>query len=88
MDIAIPAMSKTAFERITGILIINQNYDKSWRSDSAKPLSRNGLLAVNLDKTGEYLVSFNYVPISFYAGLGVSMVTLVLMIYYLGYRKV
>ncbi len=65
------------------ILIINQNYDKYWRSDSTKPTSHNGLLAINLNKRGEYLVQFNYVPISFYAGLGVSFITLFFMIYYL-----
>ncbi len=64
-------------------LIINQNYDKYWRSDLVKPSSHNGLLAINLDKRGEYLIKFNYVPISFYAGLGVSLATLVFMIYYL-----
>lgn len=66
-----------------GTLIINQNYDKSWRSDLVKPSSHNGLLAVNLNKRGEYLVKFNYVPISFYAGLGVSLITLIFSIYYL-----
>lgn len=64
-------------------LIVNQNYDKYWRSNLAKPFGHNGLLAINLNKRGEYLVKFNYVPISFYAGLGVSLVTLVFIIYYL-----
>ena len=61
-------------------LIINQNYDKSWKSDLVKPSSYNGLLAINLDKRGEYLVKFNYVPVSFYAGLGVSLATLIFLI--------
>lgn len=62
------------------MLIINQNYDKYFRSDSGKPISHNGLLAINLQRKGAYEVKFNYVPLSFYLGLGMSLITLLYMI--------
>jgi len=62
-------------------LIINQNYDKYWRSDLGKPISHYGLLALNLDKKGDYEVKFSYVPLSFYLGLVVSLITLTYIIY-------
>jgi hypothetical protein len=65
------------------ILIINQNYDKYWRSSLSRPINNNGLLAVNLDKEGEYLVKFDYVPSSFYFGLVVTLITFIFIIYYL-----
>lgn len=74
----------TVFEPDT--LIINQNYDKYWKSDLYTPRSYNGLLAVNLDKKGDYPVKFVYVPLSFYLGLGVSLITLLSIIYYLRKR--
>ena len=65
-------------------LIINQNYDKSWRSNIDKPINYNGLLALNLEKSGEYAVKFIYVPLSFYLGLNVSLIALIFIICYLG----
>ncbi|MFH1458395.1 MAG: hypothetical protein ABIG31_04430 [Candidatus Omnitrophota bacterium] len=67
-------------------LIINQNYDKSWRTNLGRPKNYNGLLALDLDKKGEYLVSFTYRPVSFILGLVVSLVTLIsMMIYWLSW---
>ncbi len=64
-------------------LVINQNYDKYWKSSPSKPIAHNNLLALKLDKTGEYLINFNYVPVSFYVGLGVSIFTLLMILCYL-----
>lgn len=64
------------------ILIINQNYDKYWASDKGKPSDANGLLGLPL-KEGEYLVTFAYIPVSFYVGLVLSIITAVGMIYLL-----
>lgn len=63
-------------------LIINQNYDKYWKSDIVNPISHNGLLALKLDKKGEYLVNFNYVPLSFYIGWAISYLTLIFAFYF------
>lgn len=64
-------------------LIINQNYDKSWKSNLRVAKSYDGLLAIDLDKKGNYLVKFIYVPLSFYLGLGGSLITLIFVIFYL-----
>lgn len=65
------------------LLVINQNYDKYWNSNFTKPLSYNGLLAVNLNQKGAYIVKFVYVPISFYLGLILSIITFVFFVFYL-----
>lgn len=62
-------------------LIINQNYDTYWRSDITKPISQNGLLAVKLNKTGEYLVKFNYVPVRLFVGRAINLASLLVIIY-------
>ena len=64
-------------------LIINQNYDKSWRSNQGRPKNHLGLLAMDLDQKGVYLASFTYVPASFILGLAVSLATLTGMFLYL-----
>ena len=58
---------------------------KKYITNLGRSISRGGLLAINLDKKGDYLVKFTYVPISFYTGLVVSLITLIFMIYY--FRK-
>ncbi len=63
-------------------LVINQNFDKSWRSSLSKPVDHQGLLAVELDKEGEYSVTFTYVPLIFYLGLCVSLASLVFLVYW------
>lgn len=62
-------------------LIINQNYNKYWRC-AIMPIDYNGFLALKLNKTGAYLIEFNYVPLGFYLGLGISLVTLFFIIGY------
>lgn len=64
-------------------LIINQNYDKSWRVNPGRLRDVNGLLAVDLDKPGEYFVQLAYIPVSFIFGLAVSLATLTGLIFYL-----
>lgn len=65
------------------ILVINQNCDAHWRSNIIKPFDYNGLLAVNLTRTGEYQVKFIYLPLSFYLGLNVSLITFMFIIGFL-----
>ena len=64
------------------VLVINQNYDKYWKSDYANTINHNGLLAIKLDKTGDSEIKFNYVPVSFYLGLAVSLGTVILIVYW------
>jgi hypothetical protein len=62
-------------------LIINQSYDKYWKAGSSKPISHKGLLALPLDKKGNYKVNFSYMPISFYLGLIISLATFIYIIH-------
>jgi len=64
-------------------LVVNQNYDKSWRSTFRPLKEHDGLLAMTLDEKGEYFVQLTYVPLSFIAGLAVSLVTFILILVYL-----
>ena len=63
-----------------GILVFNQNYHRDWRTDTGTLANREGLLAVELDGGGEVSVRLLYVPRSFYIGLSVSTVTLMLIL--------
>ena len=69
------------------ILVINQNYDKYWRSSPSKPISIKGLLAVKLEKKGTYQVTLTYHPLTFYLGLCVSMAALIFIIYSLCFSR-
>jgi hypothetical protein len=64
-------------------LIVNQNYDKSWKSDLFTTANYNGLLAMKLEKKGEYLVQLTYLPLSLCVGLIVTSITLIFIIFYL-----
>jgi len=70
-----------------GTLVINQNYHSGWRAKGGSVFNHDGLLALNLDKTGIYKVRFTYVPLDFYFGMIISVVTLAFSCYYLLYRK-
>ena len=64
-------------------LVLNQNYEKSWKSGFGTTRSESGLLAIDLSREGEYLVPFSYLPFSFYLGLAVSLLAAGLMLFYL-----
>ena len=68
-------------------LIINQNYHESWRTNVGKIANHKGLLAVVLDGPGDYKIRLTYVPLEFYLGLAVSMVSLLLAYYFLIYKR-
>jgi hypothetical protein len=69
------------------ILIINQNYHKSWRTNTGKLSDHNGLLAVALDKPGDYMIQLTYVPLEFYRGLVISILSLLLAYFFLAHKR-
>jgi hypothetical protein len=71
-----------------GTLVINQNFHGAWRSSSFKIKDHQGLLAMDVDKKGEYLISLTYLPWSFYGGFAVSLLTLTAGLLYLRKSKV
>jgi hypothetical protein len=56
-------------------LVINQNFQKGWRTSRGTITCQDGLLAVDLPPGG-YALSVWYRPLSFTLGMGVSIVTL------------
>lgn len=68
-------------------LVINQNYDKYWKSNLLKPINYNGLLAFKISQKGFYLIKLVYVPLSFYLGLGISLATFIFILKQLLIKK-
>ena len=59
-----------------GTLIINQNYHRDWHTNWGELFNKDGLIALRLLKTGSYTVHLRYISRSFYAGLGISILSL------------
>jgi hypothetical protein len=70
-----------------GTLVINQNYHKSWRASLGRVGSYQGLLAAELQKTGEYEVILTYVPVDFYAGLVISVIAIACLFALFKFKK-
>jgi hypothetical protein len=62
--------------RAAAFLVINQNFHGDWHTDRGRVLNLDGLLAVRLPETGQYVVHLRYHPRSFYAGLAVTISSL------------
>ncbi|RKY37093.1 MAG: hypothetical protein DRP78_01995 [Candidatus Omnitrophota bacterium] len=61
-------------------LVINQNFDQRWQVRAGKIHNYHGLLSVKVDKFGKYKVVLSYVPIDFWVGLSISIMSLVCLI--------
>ncbi|MFQ5810994.1 MAG: hypothetical protein ACE5JM_15355, partial [Armatimonadota bacterium] len=60
-----------------GTVVVNQNLHPGWRSSEGEVLSHEGLLAIGkLPARGRRTVRLRYVPVPFYVGLAVSLLTL------------
>lgn len=62
--------------RTPDIAIINQNYHDSWHTNHGELFNMNGLLALQLNETGSYQITLHYIPLSFYLGLSISILSL------------
>jgi len=62
-------------------LVINQNFDKDWHSDRGTILEQEGLIALRLNDTGRYQITLHYFPRSFFVGLAISMLSLIMLIF-------
>jgi hypothetical protein len=63
------------------ILVINQNFSPCWRTDYGTLLSRKGLLAIKIDRGGEFKIKLTYLPKSFLLGLSVSICSAVFFLF-------
>ena len=61
------------------ILVINQNYDRYWRSSRGEVVEVDGLLALRLTESGEYEVSLVYLPSWLYLGLAISTLSITVL---------
>jgi hypothetical protein len=59
-----------------GTLIINQNFHRDWHVDHGTLSDYEGRLALRLQETGNYEIHLRYRPRSFYAGLVVTILSL------------
>lgn len=66
--------------RTPGRLVVNQNHHRGWKSDHGQTISENGLLAVQLPKTGAYDVRFRFSPASFWWGLDLTVLSFLICI--------
>lgn len=63
-----------------GTLIINQNFHRDWHTDRGQLLDRAGLLAIRLEETGNYTIHLRYYPRAFFAGMAVTISSLLALI--------
>lgn len=57
-------------------LIINQNYDRNWKTDTGRLLGVEGLLAVEGIPPGEHTVKLSYEPVAFRLGGAITCLSL------------
>jgi len=66
-------------------LVINQNYDKYWKTDRGEIINNNGLLAVKFDDAVNSKICLQFRPNIFFMGAIISIITLLgSLIYMLG----
>jgi hypothetical protein len=63
------------------VLVINQNFHRDWHTNRGKLLDRGGRLALQLEETGKYAIHLRYHPRGFYAGLAVTISSLLALVW-------
>ncbi|MFH1665094.1 MAG: hypothetical protein ABIA77_02995 [Candidatus Omnitrophota bacterium] len=60
------------------ILVVNQNYDRDWHSKTGEVINMDGLLGIHVNSPCKGEITFRYRPLTFYCGLAVSLVGLMI----------
>jgi len=69
-------------------LVINQNYHRDWHTDKGEIVNKYGLIALKLNEIGSYKIHLRYISRSFYIGLAISILNLLVIIFFCWtYRK-
>ncbi|MDP8223864.1 MAG: hypothetical protein P9L99_10930 [Candidatus Lernaella stagnicola] len=76
IDIAANTIAIEAETSRPTLLVINQNHDPGWRTDTGALTSHAGLLAVNLTAPGRQRVELCFRPPMFYLGLVIMLTSL------------
>ncbi len=66
--------------RKSDILVINQNYHKDWHTDHGMIFNKDGLIALQLNEPGSYDVTLHCIPRSFFTGLIISILSLIVLV--------
>jgi len=62
-------------------VVVNQNYHVSWRCSAGRVVHEKGLVAVDLDRTGEYRIEFAFEPWDLRVGIAITLGTAALAVY-------
>jgi hypothetical protein len=65
------------------MLVINQNFDRSWKSDRGIIENYNGLISLRLNRTENGLVQLTYSPKIIFVGFGISLIAFFSSLYFL-----
>ena len=60
-------------------LVVNQNYHRDWHTNRGELFNRAGLIALRLPEAGSYTIHLRYYARSFYAGLTISIFSLLVL---------
>jgi len=63
-----------------GDVLINQNFSPWWRANAGRLIPRQGLLCVAGVTEGEHHIVLKYQPATFYAGAGISLISLLILL--------
>ena len=65
----------------SGIVVLNQNYNKSWYSSQYQLFSYNGLIGIRVDSSGHHAIKLQYSHRNLIAGAIVSLFSIVVACY-------
>ncbi|MFC1752194.1 hypothetical protein ACFL96_02225 [Thermoproteota archaeon] len=68
-------------------IIVNQNYESSWVASEGMVKEKNGLILLEVDGSGLKEIVLSYHPKIFYVSLFVTLISLLVSIYLVGYNK-
>ncbi|MFH2136968.1 MAG: YfhO family protein [Candidatus Omnitrophota bacterium] len=63
------------------ILLINQKFADGWKTNFGKIKSYQGIIAVEFKESGNYSLRLQFVPISFFAGFAISIISLAIALF-------
>lgn len=65
---------------LPGTLVLNQNFDKEWKSDHGEVFNYQGLIGVKLDGGTGSTIRITYSPKSFVLGFIISIASLLMLL--------
>lgn len=69
-------------------VIVNQNFNRGWRSSGGRIVNRQGLIAVEIAKAGKQIIILRYIPFDFWCGFAVTFITAVYAVFWIRRNEV